>query len=114
MTETNIPDGTYRSFVWGKNGESSITIVTDKKTGYWVSSTDYGPYNNDEDVLKMLGTLLHQTKVRYVGIWTGEDGRYVDVSYHIEEYAPAYTLGKAYNQKAIYDIANNKEIKITN
>lgn len=45
----------------------------------------------------------------YLGLWIDYDTNtvYIDASVFVEDYALAMTLGKAFNQKAIYECASN-------
>ena len=87
-----IKDGTY---IKTENGLTEIKA----KTGYWVGIEQ----TTIED------TEFNET----IGIWEDENGKlWIDKVVRLTDLSQAILLGKTFLQKAIYDIANNKEITL--
>lgn len=93
MYTNTMNDGTY---VMTAAGLESLM----KLGGYWVA---YEETSMDQ-------VTLGDT----VGIWTDQlTGKvWVDKSMHVNDLNTAMFFGRMYNQQAIFDIANNKEIRI--
>jgi hypothetical protein len=92
MNTETITDGTYLKT---ENGLSPINA----KTGYWVGI--------EETTLEEIET--NET----VGVWKDENGKlWIDKVVRLTDLSQAILLGKTFLQKAIYDIANNKEITL--
>ena len=93
MYSNTMNDGTY---VMTEAGLESLM----KSGGYWVAFEET--------------TLDQVTPGDTVGIWTDNlTGKvWVDKSMHINDLNTAMFLGRMYNQQAIYDIVNKKEIRI--
>ena len=70
------------------------------KSGYWVAFQET--------------TLDEATPGDTIGVWTdSETGKvWVDNSIHLNDLTTALTFGKMFSQKAIFDIANKKEVRI--
>jgi hypothetical protein len=92
MDEQTIKNGTYLKT---KNGLSPINATS----GYWVGIEE---------------TTLEETETNEtIGIWKDENGRlWIDRVVRLTDLSQAILLGKTFFQKAIYDIANNKEITL--
>lgn len=84
--------GTYQKT---ENGYSPIIA----KAGYWVGVEE---------------TTLDEVEVgETVGVWTGSDGKlWVDKVIRLSDLTKALALGKMFEQEAIYDIINKKEIEV--
>jgi hypothetical protein len=93
MNSKDIKNGTYRKT---KNGLTKI----EAKKGYWVALGE---------------TTLEETEANeIIGIWKDEDGKtWVDKVVRITDLTFALTVAKTFFQKAIYDIANKKDITVT-
>jgi hypothetical protein len=48
----------------------------------------------------------------YIGYWVNDNNLYIDLSQNVLDLDDAITLGKANNQKAIWDVVNNCEITL--
>lgn len=89
-----MENGTYQKTI---NGYTPV--VADK--GYWVAIEEI----TLDDVA--IGEL--------VGVWTDEQGKmWIDRVIRLSDLTTALTVGKAFSQKAIYDILNLVEIKVDN
>ena len=84
-------DGTYLKT------EDGFTKV-DLDYGYWVASNEINPD--------------HLAVGKYLGVWTDpETGKtWYDETHHIEDLGTALILCRTWNQKAFWDIKNNKAI----
>jgi hypothetical protein len=93
MNTETITDGTYLKT---ENGLSPINA----KAGYWVGIEE---------------TTLEETETNEtIGVWKDESGKlWIDKVVRLTDLSQAILLGKTFLQKAIYDIANNKEITLT-
>jgi len=94
MTKTTkMQDGT---FIMTEAGLESLMKIS----GYWVAYEET--------------TLDKLTTGDIVGVWTDNlTGKvWIDKSMHIEDLTMAMSFGKLYKQEAIYDIANNREVRI--
>jgi hypothetical protein len=90
---TDMQDGTY---IMTEEGLESL----DKPSGYWVAFEET--------------TLDQVTPGDTVGVWTDQlTGKvWIDKSMHVNDLTTALFLGKMYSQEAIYDIINNKEVRV--
>lgn len=96
-TMHNLPDGTY---LW--DGRSSKFLPLAPTTGYWVATGSIS-----FEVLLGLTSAI-------VGVWTDPDTflRHYDVAIWVEDVEIAKDYGRAFKQKAIWDIAAGTEIKL--
>jgi hypothetical protein len=84
--------------------------------GYVVSITDNKVKENElrrtfRDLHKTAGKL--NTDNALVGGWQDSEGNiYLDVSVKVDKLNEAKALGHLFNQKAIYDLKNNKSINL--
>lgn len=73
--------------------------------GYQVSFEQADkPMTNKE--LNIVANLLASQFKPYIGVWDGE----TEISFHVKDLNTAMAIGRSYNQKAIWDWANSKEI----
>ena len=101
----NYTDGTYKYL-----GDGKFERYDREALGYWVSSTTYTP-SDTMDTLTAMQITQDETKAKYVGIWTADDGtRYIDKSHYTTDCELAEAAGRHWNQQAIWDIANNQAI----
>lgn len=91
----NLPDGTYVLYA-----NHPLPITPSK--GYWVGA---GEYSLDD--IELDGTAIF-------GVWRDNltDTQYIDRVVYTEDLDYAIELGKSHEQLAIWDIANNKEIRL--
>ena len=87
-----MENGTYQK---NKTGFSPIFA----SSGYWVAVEE---------------TTLEEIEVgETVGVWKDEDNKvWVDKVIRLSDLTKARMLGKLFEQKAIYDIINKKEIEV--
>lgn len=106
------------------SGGSSLhnTLMTKPKNGFMVSVQGH------EHIIPYVSTMgefisawtgmqkiaesiqLRETIPTYVGTWVHEGQIVFDVSYNFTSLDVAEAMGKQHKQKAIYDVANDKEI----
>ena len=87
-----MKDGTYLKT------EAGFTPIV-ATTGYWVAveETELGLIAGGETF----------------GAWTDSDGKlWVDKTVRLSDLTNALLLGKTFSQKAIYDVANKKEMEV--
>jgi hypothetical protein len=48
----------------------------------------------------------------YVGLWVNDGKLYIDLSVQFNDRQVAMNVGREFNQKAIWDVALDKEIKL--
>lgn len=91
----NLPDGTYVQY-----GNSYLPIKPE--TGYWVGA---GVYSLDD--IELDGTTIF-------GLWTDQwtNTQYIDRVVYADDLDYAIELGKSHEELAIWDITNNKEIRL--
>lgn len=109
-----IKDGTYLAESDGAGGVQLKASVHMGK-GYWVSEYGGVEVNGlDERGLKEALHLLDVEPGEYIGVWTDEETQlsYVDRSHHFLKKKTALELGKLWDQIAIWDCANNDEIRL--
>ena len=93
----NLETGTY---VVDRIG-TSISL----NGGYQVSFEQADkPMTNTE--LNIVANLLASQFKPYIGVW----GEETEISFHVKDLNTAMDIGRSYNQKAIWDWANKKEI----
>jgi hypothetical protein len=112
--EMTLKDGTYRAESDGMGGIQISTSVHMGK-GYWVS--EYGGVEINGitvSALKDALTILDIEPMEYVGIWTDTDTNitYVDRSHHFIKKQTALDLAKHWEQLAIWDCANQDEVRV--
>jgi len=83
------------------------------KQGYYCSITNnVTPYIT----LRQINTVIKQAKKKraYIGYWKDSSSglEYLDVTVHSRTLERAVEIARTYNQLAIWDIANNKEIRV--
>jgi hypothetical protein len=93
----SLQDGTYSLTVLDR-----APYLVSRTEGFWVA---YKPVEAIADVID--GT--------YLGVWTDPDDgkRYYDMTVHIETLDYALAKAKEWDQKAIWDIANNMAISVS-
>ena len=84
-------------------------------SGYMVSLKGYEVITTINDLTT--NALLAHARIAhalggYVGLWLDKDKLYIDISIHKNNQAEAIKTGKFNNQIAIYDIENDKEIRV--
>ena len=89
------------------------------KVGYMVSVFPIGVYNNiqsvkQSEVIAIAKSFHNGSNKNYLGIWTdSESGKcYIDLSIWIESKDNAISRGKELNEIAIFDLAEQKEIRL--
>jgi hypothetical protein len=87
-----VETGTYQKT------ETGFTPIV-AKSGYWVAAEE---------------TKLEDVEIgETVGVWKDSDGKlWVDKVIRLSDLTNALMLGKVFNQKAIYDVINKKEIEV--
>ena len=91
------------------------------KKGFYISITD----NNHKDINKAIYNLIDirnttfkhlSNKLLNIGFWkdTETNLNYLDLSIHNKNKENALLIAKLFNQKAIWDIKNFKEIRVLN
>lgn len=106
-----LPDGTYLQI------ERDAYKPISHAFGYYVAYTDHHSPKSAYTVTKpsQFRDVVHRviTDEGYVGVWTDDEGvTWVEQSFWIEHEFPAKALGKAWHQIAIWDCANDEEIKL--
>jgi hypothetical protein len=116
-----LEDGTYA--VWQGLPNRSLgkyypdTLVpASHNAGYYI-----GVFGKSADLTEL--SLVSQNTIltaliallwpgQYIGIWTDAETSLVhyDITEHVSDFSKALELARRYNQKAIWDIANNKAI----
>lgn len=84
-----------------KNGDS-----VNFKNGYQVSKKDYYilKVSNIKKILQAVNGLLKQVKKGdFVGLWVDDGKIYIDISEHIKGIKKALRVGKARQQKSIFN-----------
>jgi hypothetical protein len=109
-----LTDGTYRAESDGMGGIQISTSVHMGK-GYWVA--EYGGVEVEaltESTLKDALEILDIEPMEHVGIWTDPDTNhtYVDRSHWFIKEQTALDLAKHWEQLAIWDCANQDEIRV--
>ena len=89
------------------------------KVGYMVSVQSIGIYKdiqsvNQGEVIAKVKAIHNGSNKNYLGIWTdSESGKcYIDLSVWIESKDEAISKGKELNEIAIFDLAEQKEIRL--
>lgn len=103
-----IEDGTY--FVNGDRLDSSTMTK-----GYWVAESDHSidHLTTGEEILSFARWIESRYEVAHVGIWTNDKGRTVlDATHHVFDLLAAISLGRHWDQKAIWDIEHGHAIYI--
>lgn len=104
-----------------KNGGATLTATLDNATlkyNYMVSLYGYEKTFKVDDVEGLKeGLKAYQKKATgkkdlYIGLWVNDGLVYLDLSVNICKKNDALRIGKQNKQQAIYDIKNNKDIKI--
>jgi hypothetical protein len=96
------------------NGGYMVGTVGHK---YPVCATKSGKYIKDSDMDKMLNDFnfvdsgILKDNV-YLGAWINDGYLYIDLSLHVLNLDDALRIGKLFNQIAIWDNDNKKEIKL--
>lgn len=85
------------------------------KTGYMVSLSGYEIITTIDNLT--INTLLAHAKIAhalggYVGLWLDNDNLYIDISLNIKSLRKSLRVAKLHNQLAIYDIENDREIRV--
>ena len=85
------------------------------KTGYMVSLAGYEVITTIDDLTT--NALLAHARIAhslggYVGLWLDKDNLYIDISLNIKSLKEGLKVAKLHNQLAIYDIENDKEIRV--
>lgn len=84
-----------------------------EKNGFYVSKIGYEKIINIEDLesyIKMYSKML--LKNEYIGLWIDNGLLYIDITKHYKNKKEALKIGIKNKQKAIFDIANKKDIFI--
>ena len=94
-------------------------LTSAPKVGYMVSIFPIGVYNNIQDVnqsevIAIVKSLHNGSNKNYLGIWTDSaTGKcHIDLSVWIESKEDAILKGKELNEIAIFDLAEQKEIRL--
>ena len=91
----SLADGTYRI-----TEAHSVPVLVFRDTGYWVGT-------------EAVQALSDVPEDGFLGVWTDPaETRYYDLVRHIEDLDEALAVASYYDQQAIWDIANNKEIPV--
>jgi len=102
------------------NGGGSFNFMSGKtnpETGYMVALADFQQVSTgiDDEIVKMYtrdhAEFLVQDNM-YLGLWLANGLWYYDVSMNVESLGKAVQIGLENNQLAIWDCANNREIKL--
>lgn len=108
-----MKDGTYIVKL-DKSGIPSLNEPLLMIDGYWVAD-DSGvsvhgklDHNGITDAL----SLMEIEDGEVIGIWENNGLSYIDRSYHFSNKDTAIKIGKVFNQIAIYDCANSKDISL--
>ena len=85
------------------------------KTGYMVSLSGYEVITTIDNLT--INALIAHARIAhaiggYVGLWLSKGKLYIDVSINENNLLKALQMGYRENQLAIYDIENNKEIRV--
>lgn len=90
--------------------------LADYKNGYAVALTDnviIGDAETDFKLLCKMASMLNCDKNTILfGGWSDGNKTYLDLSLWVPSLEEALSLGKRFNQKAIYDFKNNKSIEV--
>lgn len=84
--------------------------------GYMVSlrgeevKIDKNDIENIKKEIENKKNFIKNKKGLYIGLWVDNDIMYIDVSKHIINYLQALEVGRNNEQKAIYDLKNDKSI----
>lgn len=90
-----LADGTYSI-----TEAHSVPVLVLRDTGYWVGT-------------EAVQSLSDVPQDEFLGVWTDPAGtRYYDLVRHIEDLDEALAVASYYDQQAIWDNANNKEISV--
>lgn len=95
------------------NGISINSEGTEPTQGYMVSIPGEETRVNILDIwtIETYITILDQLNLYYyLGIWKEGKTWYLDISVNILDIKRAKQLGNEYNQKAVWDVVNKKEI----
>lgn len=104
-----------------KKGGATLTATLDNaslKYNYMVSLYGYeATFKVDDTEGLKEGLKAYQKKASgkkdlYIGLWVNDGLVYLDLSINICKKRDALRIGKQNKQKAIYDVKNNKDIKI--
>lgn len=113
-----------------KNGGSSYNpeYGIQPKSGYMVSIKDAIKIRlnitlKDSEKEKVIGKAVHEALTNYgsllvesdnfLGSWISDDNHiYIDIAKNVQDIGDAIRIGMINNQLAIYDISNDKEIKL--
>ena len=104
-----------------KNGGATLTATLDNaklKYNYMVSLYGYETTFKVDDIeglkegLKAYQKKASGKKDLYIGLWVSDGLVYLDLSINICKKNDALRIGKQNKQKAVYDVKNNKDIKI--
>lgn len=104
-----------------KNGGATLTATLDNaslKYNYMVSLYGHEATFKVDDMeglkegLKAYQKKASGKKDLYIGLWVNDGLVYLDLSINICKKRDALRIGKQNKQKAIYDVKNNKDIKI--
>jgi len=115
----NLAINLFNEVLNGKNGNTFDLNgnVFDPKKGYFVGITGFQvPKNYFINPKYPINTLLFSLEEyldlskNLVGYWVENNIIYIDSVIHTEDYYFAFYLGSQFNQKAIFDIKNNKSI----
>lgn len=90
-----LPDGTFVQY-----GNSYLPIKPE--TGYWVGAGVYSVEEIELDGITIFGLWTDQ--------WTND--KFIDRVVYLEDLEEAMELGRHHKELAIWDIANNKEIRL--
>jgi hypothetical protein len=104
--DTRIPDGTYQY----DNGQLVEVSMTH---GYQVAEAGGIEASDKDTAVRQIPETFGLADKYIIGFWTDKDGTVcVDKSYWIPEFAPAVKLGQAWEQKSIWNWAEDTEEKI--
>ena len=94
-------------------GNYSEGKLINYSTGYMVSIEDVVKINKKVSILNICKIVNHLIKnYQNLGFWVNGGFIYIDNSININSLKKARTIGKLYNQLAIWDCNNNTEIQI--
>lgn len=102
-----------------KNGGATLDCNYNNfnaSAGYMVSLYGYETkisINNIEEIKKEIlkkMELIRTKKGCFVGLWVENDLLYIDISKHIEDYNKALEVARNNQQKAVYNLKNDKSI----
>lgn len=107
--------GTYKLQYGAIFGQFEYEKVADEVSGYFVSAPygveNYPAFAMTADVLDRIVWMRHRLSGCYLGLWKDDKGNFsIDESMWVSNLYTAIELGDKWEQRAVWDIANQREV----